>query len=107
MSKAASIYDGLKYLYAEQLKGKEVTLTIKRVDAGVEFCDPRGAKSVGHDIWFEETERALGVTGATVKRQIATATGEDNPDKLIGKKITLYPVKSVKAATGQAIRVRV
>lgn len=105
--KAASIYDGLKYLYAEQLKGKEVTLTIKRVETGVEFCDTRGLKTEGNDVYFVETDKVLGVTGATVRRQLATATGEDNPEKLIGKKITLYSVKSAKSATGQAIRVKV
>jgi len=106
VSKPASIYDGLKYLYAEQLKGKEVTLTIRHVDGGVEFTDKRGGKTLGHDIWFKETEKALGVTGVTIKRQIATATGEDDPSKMVGKKITLYSVKSVKAETGLAIRVK-
>ena len=106
MSKPASIYDGLKYLYAEQLKGKEVTLTISKVDGGIEFTDKRGGKTLGHDIWFKETDKALGVTGVTIKRQIATATGEDDPAKMVGKRITLYSVKSVKAETGVAIRVK-
>lgn len=102
-----SIYDGLKYLYAEQLKGREVTLTIASITMGVEFVDVRGGKALGFDMHFKETDKILGVTGSTIRRQIATATGEDEPTKLIGKKITLYPVKSVKAATGQAIRVKV
>ena len=107
MSDKTSIYDGLKYLYAEQLKGKEVTLTIKAINLGVEFVDVRGGKAIGFDMHFVETDKVLGCTGSTIRRQIATATGEDEPTKLIGKQITLYPVKSVKAATGQAIRVKV
>jgi len=101
-----SIYDGLKYLYAEQLKGKEVTLTIKAINGGIEFVDNRGGKSIGHDIMFAETEKILGVTGVTVKRQLAQATGTEKPEEMVGKKITLYPVESKKATTGQAIRIR-
>jgi hypothetical protein len=107
MSKAATIYDGLKYIYAEQLKGKQVTLTIKSIENGVKFVDARGVKAVGFDIHFKETDKVLGVAGSTVRRQIFAATGEDETDKLIGKKITLYPVESAKSATGQAIRIRI
>ena len=102
-----SIYDGMKYLYAEQLKNKSATLTIKSVTGGVEFCDPMGKKSKGHDIAFEGTDKVLGVTGVRVKRQLYMATGTDNPAEMVGKKITLYPVKSAKSATGLAIRVKV
>ena len=103
----SSIYDGTKYLYAEQLKGKRVTLTIKSVAGGVEFVDARGGKNTGFDIAFAETGKVLGVTGITVRRQLFMATGTDDPTAMAGKKITLYPVKSVKSATGQAIRVAV
>jgi hypothetical protein len=103
----SSIYDGTKYLYAEQLKGKRVTLTIKSVTGGVEFCDARGAKSQGFDIAFAETDKVLGVTGITVRRQIFMATGTEDPAGMAGKKLTLYAVKSAKSATGQAIRVAV
>jgi hypothetical protein len=103
----SSIYDGTKYLYAEQLKGKRVTLTIKGVAGGVEFCDSRGAKSLGFDITFAETDKVLGMTGITIRRQLYMATGTDDPAAMVGKKITLYPVKSAKSATGQAIRIAV
>ena len=103
----SSIYDGTRYLYAEQLKGKRVNLTIKAVTGGVEFCDTRGAKSLGFDITFAETDKVFGMTGITVRRQLFMATGTDDPEKMAGKKITLYPVKSAKSATGQAIRIAV
>ena len=103
----SSIYDGTKYIYAEQLKGKRVTLTIKAVIGGVEFCDTRGAKTTGFDIAFVETEKILGMTGITIRRQLFMAAGTDDPAAMAGKKITLYPVKSAKSATGQAIRIAV
>ena len=103
----SSIYDGTRYLYAEQLKGKRHNLTIKSVTGGVEFCDTRGAKSLGFDITFAETDKVFGMTGITVRRQLFMATGTDDPEKMAGKKVTLYPVKSAKSATGQAIRIAV
>lgn len=103
----SSIYDGTKYLYAEQLKGKRVTLTIKAVTGGVEFDDGRGKKTQGFDISFAETEKILGITGITVRRQLAMACGTDDPAGMVGKKVVLYPVKSAKSATGQAIRIAV
>ena len=101
----SSIYDGAKYLYAEQLKNKRVTMTIKTVTGGVEFVDTRGGKATGFDIGFTETDKILGVTGITVRRQIFMATGTDDPAAMIGKKLTIYPVKSAKSATGLAIRI--
>lgn len=106
MSEKASIYDGLRYIYAEQLKGKRVTLTIKAV-TGAEFCDTRGMKSKGFDLAFNETDKVFGIVGSTVRRQVYMATGTEDPAAMIGKKITLYPIKSAKSATGVAIRVAV
>ena len=99
-----SIYDGLDHIYAEQLKGKRVTLTIKSVVGGAEFfCD--GRKTVGFDVAFSETPKKLGVTSATVRRQLFVATGTEEPSKMTGARITLYPVESKRSATGFAIRV--
>jgi hypothetical protein len=78
-----------------------------KVTMGKEFVDLRGAKSSGFDIAFEETDKVFGVVGITVRRQLFMATGTDDPTAMIGKKITLYPVKSAKSATGQAIRIAV
>ena len=107
MSGKASIYDGTKYLYAEQLHGKRVTLTIKSVTGGVEFIDPSGRKAVGFDIAFDGTDKILGMTGITIRRQLFMATGTDDPEQMKGKKITIYPIRSAKSATGQAIRIAV
>lgn len=110
----SSVFDNVDYLYAERLKGKRVTLTIKEVVSGVEFfCAQSNKKEKGIDVVFEETFKGtdrhmkLGVTGITVRRQLAMACGTDETDQMAGKKITLYPIKSVKSASGQAIRIAV
>jgi hypothetical protein len=103
---SGSIYDGLKYLYAEQLHGKAYQLTIKAATVS-EFDDGRGKKSKGYDLSFEETDKVFGVVGSTVRRQLYMATGTDKPEELTGKKITLYTVKSAKSATGIAIRIKI
>jgi len=102
----SSIYDGMKYLYAEQLKGKRVTMKIKRIVPNVEFVNPAG-KQKGFDIHFEKTDKVLGVCGTTVRRQLFMATGTEEMDEMVGKEITLYPIKSNRSATGQAIRIAV
>ena len=104
--KKKSMYDGLRYLYAEQLKGKKVTLTIKAVEEEAIVGDG-GRRSTGHVISFAETDKLFVVGGATVKRQIVMACGTDDPAGMVGKKITLYPVESKKSVSGQAIRVAV
>ena len=106
MSKEKSIYDGLKYLYAEQLKNKRVPLKIKKIVGNIDFINPSG-KQKGFDIHFEGTDKVLGVAGTTVRRQLFMATGTENPDEMTGMEITLYPVKSKRSATGQAIRIAV
>ena len=52
----SSVFDNVDYLYAERLKGKRVTLTIKEVVSGVEFfCAQSNKKEKGIDVVFEET----------------------------------------------------
>lgn len=104
MSDAASIYDGLMYLYAEQLKGKRVSLTIQAITPETITGDG-GRKSQGHCLAFKETDKKLIVCGATIKRQLAIACGTDAPGEMIGQVVTLYPVESTKSVSGQAIRI--
>jgi len=101
-----SIYDGLRYMYAEQLKGKRVKLTIKAVLAEKIFGDG-GRATDGHVLSFTETDKLLVVSGSTIKRQLAIATGTESPDEMAGKQITLYPVKSARSLSGLAIRIAI
>jgi hypothetical protein len=101
-----SIFDGVEYIYAEMLKGKRVKLTIKSVTGGAKFFCPQSNKNdIGFDVVFNETDKKLGVTSVTVRRQLYVATGTENPEKMAGKQIILYPVESKRSASGQAIRV--
>lgn len=102
---SGTIFDNVEYLYGEMLKGKRVTLTIKAVENDAKFYNGAGGTNVGFSLVFNETQKKLGVTGITVRRQLFVATGTESFDGMIGKKITLYPVESKKSATGWAIRV--
>jgi hypothetical protein len=106
MTEKKSIYDGAKYLYAEQLKGKRVTLTIKGITAESIIGDG-GRKSNGFALAFGETDKQLVISGMTIRRQLAMACETDDPDAMIGKKIVLYPIASTKSISGQAIRIAV
>ena len=99
-----SIFDGMEYLYAEQLKGKRVSLTISGVEQK-EIIGDGGRKSIGFVVLFKETKKKLVVTGATVRRQLAMACQSENPDDYAGKQIVLYPVTSTRSISGQAIRI--
>lgn len=110
----SSIFKDVDYLYAERLRGKRVTLTIKEIVEGIEFfCQQSNKKEKGFDIVFEETFKdakrhmKLGVSGITVKRQLFAACGTEETEEMKGKKITLYAVKSIKSASGMAIRIAV
>ena len=106
MGDKKSIYDGLRYLYAEQLKGKRCAVTIKSIEPETIVGDG-GRKTLGHVLAFNETDKLLVVSGSTIKRQLFMATGTDDPEAMVGKKITLYPVTSAKSVTGLAIRIAV
>lgn len=106
MADKKSIYDGARYLYAEQLKGKRVTVTIKAVTSESIIGDG-GRKSQGFVLSFSETDKLLVISGMTIRRQLAMATETDDPDQMTGKKIILYPVKSAKSISGEAIRIAI
>ena len=114
-------WKNLRCLYAEDLHNKRVTLTIAAVrdtPAGARmFC--HGDESKSWDVAFAER----GKDGATpylqmpcpnqygkrsgLLRGYTAATGSDPAPAHVGTKVTLYPVKSTKSATGQAIRIAV
>jgi hypothetical protein len=93
----------MKYIYAEQLQGKRVTLTIDRVQGGIDFTDTTGRKNKGLDVYFVGKTKCLGLVGTTIRRQFIAALGDDL-NQWPGKRIVLFPVPSAKAVTGQAIR---
>lgn len=102
--KMKSIFDGAKYLYAEQLKGKPHVLTITACRP-TELVDNKGQKSQGFEMTFKETPKAFAFAAIGIRRMLAMVLGE-NPDEYTGKQIELYPEPSRKSPTGWAIRVR-
>jgi len=102
----SSVFDGSEYLYAEMLKGKRCKMKIKTVTPK-EIVGDGGRKANGWEVTFEQTEKRFAFTGMTCRRQIAMACGTDDPNAMGGKEITLYPVKSTKSISGQAIRIAV
>ena len=106
-----------EYLFAFDLQGRDVTVTIDRVKAG-ELVGEKGRKTKKPVVWFVGKEKPLAIN-MTNGRTIASMYG-NNVEDWIGKRITIYPtqtefggktcdcirirptVPAVKAATGAA-----
>lgn len=87
------------YLKAEDLKGQDKTLTIRRV-LRQEIVGVNGAKENKWIMYFEETYQAAQKTGRDEKRyifcrkfgkQVAAVTGVRDGEQWVGHKITIYP----------------
>ncbi len=77
------------FIYAYDLEGKDITVTIERVTAG-ELTGEGGKKSKKPVLYFRGSKKGLGLC-ITNARVIAGLYGGFDSDKWIGKKITLYP----------------
>ena len=95
-----------EYLYAFDLKGRDVTLTIERVVGG-ELTALGGRKSKKPLCYFREgREKKPLALNATNCRTIAALYSADT-DNWLGKRITLYPTTtSMAGETCECIRVR-
>lgn len=99
MARADQLYPS-RYLKESDLKGREVTVTIDRVEI----------IKIGEDTkpvaYFEGKEKAL-VLNKTMFNAISKATGELDSDNWPGHRITLYPTETeFKGETVACIRVR-
>lgn len=94
------------YLFAFDLKGRDVTLTIERVTAG-ELTALGGRKSKKPLVYFKEgREKKPLAMNATNCKTVAALYGNDT-DGWVGKRITLYPTTTTMAGeTCECIRVR-
>ncbi|HNB58708.1 MAG TPA: hypothetical protein PK308_00245 [Phycisphaerales bacterium] len=93
------------YIYAYDLEGKDVTVTIERVTAG-ELTGEGGKKSKKPVLYFKGSKKGLGLC-ITNARVIAGLYGGFDSDKWIGKKITLYPTTTKFGSdTVECIRIR-
>jgi hypothetical protein len=102
-----SMYDSL-YLYAHDLKGRDVTVTIKEVKvAKLRSIDKDKPPTKKPILFFKESkdERGL-VLCKTNSRLIAGIYGVDTDD-WIGKRVTLFPARvEAFGETVDAIRIR-
>lgn len=115
------VWENLRCLYAEDLKNKQVTMTIAAVrdtpKGGRLFCHNEESKA--WDVAFTGKDKegktlyiqipcpnAFGKK-TTLLRQYVMACGGDPQDGHTTQKITLYPVATKKSTTGQAIRIAI
>ncbi len=80
-----------KYLKAADLLGKDVTVTITRVN-GEDLQMTNGTKEHKFLVSFEGTEKQL-VLNKTNAKSIAKALNEKRAVKWAGQRITLYPTE--------------
>lgn len=92
------------YIFAFDLNGKEVTVTISRVEAGT-LNGSSGRKAKKPIVYFEGKEKGLALNSTNCKT-VAKLYG-NYTEKWIGKQITLYPTTTEMAGeTVECIRVR-
>lgn len=82
--KAADVFTS-KYLTYADLRGRDVTVTIDRVEM---VSMPDGQRKPA--VFFQNKDRGL-VLNKTNFNTIAEATGIDDSDNWSGKQITIYP----------------
>lgn len=93
-----------EFVYAYDLDGKDVTLTIERVNVG-ELVGTSGKKTKKPVVYFRGTPKGLALC-VTNGKTIATLYGNRTED-WVGKRITIYPTKTTfGGAEVECIRVR-
>ena len=98
-----TMYDK-EFVYAYDLDGKDVTLTIERVAVG-ELVGTSGKKAKKPVVYFRGTPKGLALC-VTNGKTIATLYG-NKTEEWIGKRITIYPTKTTfGGAEVECIRVR-
>lgn len=99
------------YIFAFDLDGKDVTLTIERVVAGTVIGE-RGKKNKKPVLFFKETKadetgKKKGLAYNTTNCKTTAALYGDEVDNWIGKRVTLYPTTTeFGGKTVDCIRVR-
>jgi len=92
------------YIFAFDLQGRDVTVTIEKVTAG-ELTALGGRKSKKPICYFRGKQKPLALNSTNCKT-IAALYGNDT-EAWIGKRITLYPTTTQMAGeTCECIRVR-
>lgn len=87
--KQVSIFDGVPRILAEQLEGKRVKLTIKKVEP-VEIVGENGRKAQGFEVYFAETAKTVAFACKTCRKQLLGIFGTEDYTKYAGGKVALY-----------------
>lgn len=94
-----------RYLGAWHLQGRDVTVTIARIQAGT-IEGEKGRKDKAPLIYFAGKEKPL-VCNKTNMRTLKSLFGTLSARALVGKRITLYPTTTIRSGeTVDCIRVR-
>lgn len=101
----ATLYDPSEYLYAHDLNGRDVTVTIEKIEAGIIVGDG-GKKSRKPIASFVGATKRFAINKTNAKTLVAM-TGSRNTDDWIGKSITLYATTTTMGGdTVPCIRIR-
>lgn len=104
MADVRTMYDK-EFIYAYNLGGKDVTVTIERIKGG-ELTGTGGKKTKKPVLYFKGSKKgfALNITNARI---IGALFGTFETEAWIGKRITLYPTTTTFGSdTVECIRVR-
>jgi hypothetical protein len=92
------------FIYAFDLGGRDVVVTIAKVIAG-ELTGPGGRKAKKPVVYFEGKSRGLALNSTNAKT-IAAMYGS-YVEEWIGKRVTLYPTTTMMGAeTVECVRIR-
>ena len=92
------------YIFAFDLNGKDMTVTIARVTQG-ELTNAGGKKTKKPVVYFERAQKGLALN-ATNAKTIATLYG-NYVESWTGKQVTLYPsTTSMGGETVECVRIR-
>jgi hypothetical protein len=93
------------YLFAAHLGGKDVVVTIERVEAAT-LTGQGGRKAKKPVLHFEGKQLGLALNKTNAKT-LTTLFGTRNADEWVGKRITLYPTETqMGGETVDCIRIR-
>ena len=85
-----------RYVKGQDLKGRNVIVTIARVQAENMRPNPQSPELRKFVLYTDEGKKGI-VLSKTLASQISRALGSDDSDDWIGKKVTLYPKPMIVA----------
>ena len=95
-----------RYVKGEDLKGKDVTVTIARIQSEKMRPNPQSPEMEKFVLYTAEGKKGI-VLSKTLATQVARSVGSYETDDWLGRKVTLYPEPMVVAGVQRvAMRAR-